>query len=172
MQYFGWVCKFQDGTSPPFAPNSLKVKTERGATIHNVMFFIQSWTIFIVIGIGYTYMPIFTLGCWCQLRFGQEWTHCLKNIAHFAKRAGTIRVQEDSRYIPKGSLHSDYASYTSSCIAATLGTSKLARVNHHLPVHYPLDACYDSVVNEPQPSYIGFHFANPFCKKWVIHLGR
>jgi hypothetical protein len=75
-------------------------------------------------------MPIFTLGCWCQLRFGQEWTHCFKDVAHFAKRAGTIRVQGDSRYIPNGSLHSDYASYTSSCIAATLGTSKLARVNH------------------------------------------
>jgi hypothetical protein len=61
MQYFGGVCKFQVGTSPPFAPNSWKVKTEPGASVHNVMFLIQSWTIFIVIRIGYTYMPIFTL---------------------------------------------------------------------------------------------------------------
>jgi hypothetical protein len=38
MQYFGGVCKFQVGTSLPFAPNSLKVKTEPGASIHKVMF--------------------------------------------------------------------------------------------------------------------------------------
>jgi len=43
-------------------------------------------------------MPISSL--WVAgVRFGQEWTHCFENIAHFAKRAGTIRVQEDRRYI-------------------------------------------------------------------------
>jgi hypothetical protein len=85
----------------PSPPILWRWKLNRGPPSITFMFFIQSWTIFIVIEIGYTHMPNFTLGCWCQLSFGQEWTHCLKNIAHFAKRAGTIRVQEDSRYIPK-----------------------------------------------------------------------
>jgi len=153
MQYFGGVCKFQVGTSLPFAPNSLKVKTEPGASIHKVMFFIQSWTIFIVIGIGYTYKPIFTLGCWCQVwprvdsLLWKYCTFCIKGGYNQGTRRQKI-------YVPNGSLHSDYASYTSTCIAAPLGTSKLARVKHHLPAHYPLDARYDSVVNEPQPSYI------------------
>jgi hypothetical protein len=39
------------------------------------------------------------------------------------------------------------------------------KVNRHPPVHHPLDACYDSVVDDPQLSYTTrFHFGNPFYK--------
>ncbi len=42
-----------------------------------------------------------------------------------------------------------------------------AGVNQHLwPVHHPLDACPNSVVDELQLSYkIWFHIGNPFGKK-------
>jgi len=39
-------------------------------------------------------------------------------------------------------------------IIFTVGALNLmATVNQHPPVHHPLDACYDSVVDDPQLSY-------------------
>jgi hypothetical protein len=38
-------------------------------------------------------------------------------------------------------------------------------VNQQPPVHYPLEACYDSVVDEPHPSDVGFHLDNLRSKK-------
>jgi len=40
-------------------------------------------------------------------------------------------------------------------IAVQVGAVKIyaATVNQHPPVHHPLDACYDSVMDDPQLSY-------------------
>jgi hypothetical protein len=53
---------------------------------------------------------------------------------------------------PKGRLRLIPA-LSKSRRARSIVPKKPVTVNQHLPVHHPLDACYDSVVDDPQLSY-------------------